>query len=167
MSERAADVWACHLAWGITLLQPTLPGYPPPSCNSSTVRSHLVRLLAKAFSFGVKAAPASLASGVRLSPEKTKILKGQINFWFLPPRSTILSCHTKAYKSLITVPRVFSESSAFSSNDNWIWPIFSSSTGRYISNMNSLVSSSTPSKSVKSFKELVLEAQIMSNAFYP
>ena len=80
MSERAADVWACHFAWGITLLQPTLPGYPPPSCNSSTVRSHLVRLLAKAFSFGVKAAPASLASGVRLSPEKTKILKGQINF---------------------------------------------------------------------------------------
>ena len=32
--------------------------------------SHLVKLLAKALSFGVKAAPASLASGVRFNPNK-------------------------------------------------------------------------------------------------
>ena len=47
---------------------------PLPTCTSWTVRSHSVRLLPKAFSLGVKAAPAALASGVRFQPSKCRLL---------------------------------------------------------------------------------------------
>ena len=62
-------------------------------------------------------------------------------------RSMTASCQRKAKRSLMTVPSVFSSSSAFCRVVRGWRPVMASSSGRKVNRKNSFSSSGTPSRS--------------------